>query len=180
MVEYGYVLVYDSDVPEEDDPRLRLGESTGHDLIATRSGLALPVPAPDMDYVLVTIETWDHEPEPGDGASDDIHEAHLEIEAPTLSIEAIDGGVTARVWLGNQVQWHVRAYQPQATSSEREWLIRLWPVPDPNPPDPAVLWAQSGGRLPPPALPDPAMASRLRLLGVQPYRGDADEDTSTP
>lgn len=171
MVEYGYFLIYDPQ-DERNDPRLSIGESADHDLVVTGSGLGVPVAAPYGDDVLVTVETWDHEPQPSDPVQGDAHVVVLHVEGPELSIEELLGGVAGRVWLGSQVRWHVRAYQPPAGSSELEWLIRLWPLPDPEPPDPELLWAQSGGRSAPGPRPDPTMASRLRLLGLKSAQGD--------
>jgi len=142
-VQYGYVLVY-ADVSEDEDPRGRVGESERHDIIATRTGLALPVALPPGDSALVTVEIWDHAPEPTEGC---VHQTVLEVGPGTrvLRIEELDGRAAGCLRLGHTTRWNARACQPPDTQAEPEWLIQLWPTSDQQRPDPNLLWGTPGG-----------------------------------
>ena len=144
-VQYGYVLVYDADASEDDDPGVKIGESNGHEIVATRSGFALPVTVSDGEYALVTAETWDYAPELTGYVM--VVETVLEVEPWTrmLRIETMDGRAAGCLWLGHTTRWNARACHPPTPSAEPEWLIQLWPTPDQQRPNPNLLWAKRRG-----------------------------------
>jgi hypothetical protein len=137
-VEYGYFLLSGADDVETDPLRV-LGDRNTGGFIVTRTGVAVPSRAEDLDEVRVVVEVLTHAP---DVVGAEV--ALLTSVGPYLRVSAMDGTVAAVAWLAPGHDWSVVVTQTGA--SPESWLVRTWPTGPPPEAPPGTLRAAAARR----------------------------------